>query len=65
MIEALSQMHLAIAAALMTGGALIAAGMAASLYFLYERIIIKLVPNTRVGEQQTDAAPDKPKAAHA
>ncbi len=65
MIQVLSQMHLLIAAALMAASGLLAVGIAASLYFLYERIVMKLMRRNPSAEQHPDASSEKPKAAHA
>ena len=64
MIETLSQMHLAIAALLMAAAGLTSAGMAALIYFIFERIFPSL-GDRRDETSQVEAAPEKSKIARA
>jgi len=63
MIQTLSQMHLLIAALLMTAGALLSVGIATSIFFLYERLEMKLARRKAGAQQPADECSEKPKAA--
>ena len=65
MIAALSQMHLLIAALLMAGCGLFAAGTAALLYWLYERLEAILLGRNVVSKQRIDRRREDPKSSHA
>jgi hypothetical protein len=65
MIETLARMHLLIAALLMAGSGVVSAGLAASTYFLYERLEGKRAGRKASSKQRSDASPENPKAAQA
>ena len=65
MIETISQMHLAIAALLMAAAGLVSAGLAASIYFILERIFPSLGDRRDETSQRVEAASEKSKIARA
>ncbi len=63
MIQTLSQMHLLIAALLMAASGLLSVGIATSIFFLYERLEMKLARRKAGAQQHADESSEKPKAA--
>lgn len=65
MIHFLSQQHLAIAAALMTGSALVVGGVAFILASLFERWSLSRARHGDADTRTGESSQEKPKAAHA
>jgi hypothetical protein len=63
MIQTLSQMHLLIAALLMAGSGLLSAGLAVSMYFLYERLEKMFARRKAAAKQLGGDSSEKPNAA--